>query len=729
MALNEKTGAHDARYIARIIIALGALIYALSLFMSIRTLFDNEADLLPQAQLICDNSADAVDVRLINTTHTLSTIAITATGAGAQSYEGYIDALRDCDFGYDSMGVISREGTLYSVDHAPYHIDSPDEYISQLISGENTPSGSVSTEYSYPEGNRVIMCAIDLPDSAPVTGVIYGLMEPDRFGEAVLDDYLFRDYITVLDAQGDALFCTVPMNELLLAGDETLDAAICGVFGGSEQLITWNDYILVSSRLSYNDWRLVRMIPRAEIDVSDNRPTVIFSLILQTALFVFMCVKLQGVSRKYTISSDELRRSGIDTATGISNYTGFVADARKLIDANPPQRYALIYMCSDQHTTYALAHSTGDSHLLQEDIARMLRSECDIGELCAHINASSFMLLLRYSNTADAMFRIKDINTHLLNSSGQRLQFHYGIYIINEKTLEVEEMTQRALRAAQRVMRHGDLAGVFDTELYQRGLREEDMLRSASGALAAGEFEVRYRPVRDINTKQTVAAEAVAVWHRPDGSELLSRDYMPLFIQNGIMGPIFMFILEHAMQEMSALKAAGHRPGRVIFRIAPDSVFDGTFIPQIERLLRKYQIDPSTLEVIFDEELIQAEPRLAINVVRQLSADGFKVCLNLYSGSTTSMYMFDNVRFDTMRLSRTFIDYIFSTDNAEKAIGGIANMVRSLGSNVLAEGDIHHDMRTVLRACGINICQNLTPDTAPGDNFCRLDEVTTPYQE
>ena len=99
----------------------------------------------------------------------------------------------------------------------------------------------------------------------------------------------------------------------------------------------------------------------------------------------------------------------------------------------------------------------------------------------------------------------------------QKINLYYGVYTIEDRGMSVDLMCDRANLALRTVKGNSNRAyAVYNDELHQVVLSEQQLTNSMEEALLQRQFEVYYQPVVDLNTGDVVSAEALVRWNHPE---------------------------------------------------------------------------------------------------------------------------------------------------------------------------------------------------------------------
>ena len=674
-----------------------------------------------------DNDAQILDERVNGEIARLDSIGKLLSKTDEHTYNDYISLLRglmaSSDNKYRRMGIIAPNYVIYTTAGDPYPLEEADISIQELMDLHSGTYGLLSPAYTdKQDGTEIILFGVSLPSGGRVPGTLYAVMTMDDFVEAIMGDMLSRS-LCVTEQSGATIYATASMLELT-GGDnaESFQKALLSSTRDSFSTQQWNKYALTTTQLGFNGWILTELTPQSSIWDSEMFVSIGALAVNMALLIALIAVVSYKLFRRARGSENLVREAGIDRLTGINNILGFASSAKALLAHSNNQHYALIVMSTDAQEVLGPQFGYEAGRHILEDIARTLSAECESGELCARMDGSQFALLLRFSDTADIFLRIKALNSHIMTLCPMRVRMHYGIYVPNNQSEDLNQMLERASEVLRRVTRKGDMVGLYDDALHQKHMRDDALLNRAPGALTGGEFEVKYIPLRDINTMEVRGAEAVTFWRQPDGTSLAPSEYMPLLVRNAMTQPLNAYILEHVCSALCDEAKAGRTAGRVLISLSRESLVDGMLVPNLRKLSRQYGIKGERLEILISESLLTGDDGLMANVIKQLRDEGIRICVTDFGSGSTSLRIFGDMTVDSIRLSRRFIERSGSDERGRRMLVSLGKMAASFDTQIYAAGNFNHDQLELLKTCGCTRVERLhAGDT--DNNFCALSEI------
>lgn len=163
-----------------------------------------------------------------------------------------------------------------------------------------------------------------------------------------------------------------------------------------------------------------------------------------------------------------------DRLTGLYSKEFFYQRVKEILLHHPDREYDII--CSDVEN-FKLINDVfgipaGDRLLC--GLADMYTSLVGERGICGRFNADQFACLLERSvQYTDEMFMEAGVRVHTL-SSAKNVIMKWGIYSIEDRTISVEQMCDRALLAARSIKgQYGKYFAAYDDQLRNQLLREQ----------------------------------------------------------------------------------------------------------------------------------------------------------------------------------------------------------------------------------------------------------------
>ena len=204
-------------------------------------------------------------------------------------------------------------------------------------------------------------------------------------------------------------------------------------------------------------------------------------------------------------------------------------------------------------------------------------------------------------------------------------------------------------------------------------------------ALAQGELAAAFQPKVALRSGVVTGVEALARWHRPDGSVLLPDLFIPLAEATGLILPLTAVILQQSFAACRRWQLR-HPTCGVAVNISPLALANPALPDQIEDMLRRAELPPSALIAEITESMIIADPVLAAEVLTRLRIKGIGLAIDDFGTGHSSLLSLMRLPFTELKIDRSFVAACETDMEAWKIIRATVSLAHELGMSVVAEG-------------------------------------------
>ncbi|MGA0612403.1 bifunctional diguanylate cyclase/phosphodiesterase [Caldimonas sp. KR1-144] len=327
-----------------------------------------------------------------------------------------------------------------------------------------------------------------------------------------------------------------------------------------------------------------------------------------------------------------------DALTGLPNRTELRRRLEAAIERAASGRPgALLYIDLDRfkEVNDSLGHPVGDA--LLRVVTQRLASLVREADAIARLGGDEFVVVQSsVQERADAAGLAARIVDAL--SAGYELDGHHvvigasvGICLIGAADDDPDRLLSRADLALYRAKSEGrGRFCFFDGEMEQRMQARRALECELRDALDKNEFELVYRPLRELHTGRAVAAQAAPRWNHPQRGPVAFDEFAFLADEIGLAGRI----MGWAVQRACADAQAWPRCPRLVLPMASSWVERGDALAVVRSALQRFELAPQRLELSFDEALLLRDTPRAVRLLRELRALGVRVAIARFgSGS------------------------------------------------------------------------------------------------
>jgi diguanylate cyclase (GGDEF)-like protein len=248
--------------------------------------------------------------------------------------------------------------------------------------------------------------------------------------------------------------------------------------------------------------------------------------------------------------------------------------------------------------------------------------------------------------------------------------------------------------APEKLLRNADLAlyrakedgrGTFrffeaamDEHMQSRRSMEQDLRK----ALPAGEFELHYQPVVNLQTSAISGFEALIRWNHPDRGLISPAAFIPLAEESGFIVPLGEWVIRQAC--VTAAKWPEHL--HVAVNISASQFRSAGLMQVIVGALAASGLKPTRLEIEITETVLLQDKAATLAILHQLRALGVRIAMDDFGTGYSSLTYLQCFPFDKIKIDRSFVKDITDNAGSLNIVRAVAAMANGMGMTATAEG-------------------------------------------
>jgi diguanylate cyclase (GGDEF)-like protein/PAS domain S-box-containing protein len=430
---------------------------------------------------------------------------------------------------------------------------------------------------------------------------------------------------------------------------------------------------------------------------------VIYTRLSQLDGYAATIVSIFDVTERRRIEQRMAYMARHDELTGLANRAHCREHLRQILEAegsNETVTMALVDLDHFKAVNDTYGHHLGDA-LLTEAACRM-RELVPPDALLSRIGGDEFAVIFRKSTRTQAEIVSRSIITALSQPfQVQGNVLHIGATVgfatspydstEPETLMRYADLALYAAKAEKRGTCRGFESGM-DAAAQEKTRLEIDFRE----AMRAGQLEVQYQPIVDIETGDVECYEALLRWRHPTRGMVSPDIFIPLAEEIGLIDAVGRFVLHTACRE------ARNWPERIKLsvNVSPLQFRNGNLISTVINALTSANLPPERLELeITEAVLMEKGPRPAA-IIRNLRAFGIAISLDDFGTGYSSLSYLLSYPFTKIKIDKSFILNLESEDSSRAVIRAVIGLGRSLGMTVTAEGIESETVREYLREEG-----------------------------
>ena len=218
----------------------------------------------------------------------------------------------------------------------------------------------------------------------------------------------------------------------------------------------------------------------------------------------------------------------------------------------------------------------------------------------------------------------------------------------------------------------------MDEHMQSRRSMEQDLRK----ALPAGEFELHYQPVVNLQTSAISGFEALIRWNHPDRGLISPASFIPLAEESGFIVPLGEWVIRQAC--VTAAKWPEHL--HVAVNISASQFRSAGLMQVIVGALAASGLKPTRLEIEITETVLLQDKEATLAILHQLRALGVRIAMDDFGTGYSSLTYLQCFPFDKIKIDRSFVKDITDNAGSLNIVRAVAAMANGMGMTATAEG-------------------------------------------
>ncbi|MBD5130437.1 MAG: EAL domain-containing protein [Ruminococcaceae bacterium] len=319
-----------------------------------------------------------------------------------------------------------------------------------------------------------------------------------------------------------------------------------------------------------------------------------------------------------------------------------------------------------------------------EHISHTLGSYCNENQYFLNLRSDVFMVVTECPDDDYPRRFIDGLEELMSVYKNVTLRFSYGVYLTEDKTMELRRLEDRAAMA-RRTAKAGAFSNIvfykeqFKDSLYNIKFIEENLWK----AIEEHQFLMYLQPKYSISKNKIIGAEALVRWRNPERGMIFPDQFIPVIEENGSIVQVDHYIWSRACMFIRRCIDAGIEPCPVSVNVSRVHL-RGDECPQIlSDMVRLSGIPGELLEL----EITETADDLQISrQTERLKESGFKLLMDDFGSGYSSLNVLLETPFDVIKLDKRFMENMMTSDKGKNILENVLQMASNLDITVLAEG-------------------------------------------
>ncbi|GJD35620.1 putative bifunctional diguanylate cyclase/phosphodiesterase [Methylobacterium aerolatum] len=378
-----------------------------------------------------------------------------------------------------------------------------------------------------------------------------------------------------------------------------------------------------------------------------------------------------------------------DGLTGLANRRRFLEEVERVRLLAGPELSAVLLIDLDRFKPVndLYGHAAGNAVLCA--VADRLNALLPPGGVAARLGGDEFALLVPLSHGTEGLSRlaqsvIASIAAPIHWSQNElKVGATVGVAAVTRDYVDADAI----LHAADLAMYQGKKEGRGTYRFFRSAMDEELRARARleaelRTAIECGAIEPFYQPVVALPGKAIVGVEVLARWRHPERGLIPPTEFIPVAEETGMISELSYSLIRRACLD------ARDWPAHLVLavNIAPHQFQDVWLAERILAILTETGFPPGRLEVEITESALIQDLEATRATLTSLQRLGVRIALDDFGTGYSSLYHLRELKFDKLKIDRSYVDAITMSDERAKLVDAIIKLGSSLGLATTAEG-------------------------------------------
>ena len=379
-----------------------------------------------------------------------------------------------------------------------------------------------------------------------------------------------------------------------------------------------------------------------------------------------------------------------DVLTGLANRALFQERLQQALSlAERGHGFAVLCLDLDRFKAVndTLGHPIGDALLCA--VAERLRDAVRESDTVARLGGDEFAIVQLEVNdsseTAAVARRIAQSISQTFQLEGHEVSIgtSIGIALAPGDSLHPVQLMRCADLALYRSKQEGrGTWRFFESSMDAIATERRAMEADLGCALSLGQLELHYQPLLCSRSRRLTGFEALLRWFHPTRGTVPPSEFVAVAEEVGIIAEIGAWVLRQACAD--AATWPDHL--RVAVNLSTRQFRGRLLVTTVADALRISGLPPDRLELEITESVPLQQDRETLSTLQDLHALGARVALDDFGTGYSSLSYLRSFPFDTIKIDRSFVGDLQSSDKSVAIIRGIIGLATNLQMNVTAEG-------------------------------------------
>lgn len=373
---------------------------------------------------------------------------------------------------------------------------------------------------------------------------------------------------------------------------------------------------------------------------------------------------------------------------------------------------ALLFLDLDDFKTVndSLGHLAGDELLVH--VAERLRQHLRASDTPARIGGDEFALLLGDARGVEGAGGVAE---RLLGELAKPIAVGQTDVLVRAS---IGIVVARPGQTAGELLRNADIAmywakqcgghryQVFEPQMHEAALTRLELKADLERAFQAGEFDLAFQPIVDLESGRVVALETLLRWTHSTRGTVAPAEFIRIVEETGLINDIGLWVLEQACAQTRAWQVSvpGQAQLSVYVNLSARQILRSQCTEEVARTLFETGLSPSHVVLEITESTLMEDVEGVSARLTELRGLGLRIAIDDFGTGFSSLGYLQRFPVDELKIAKEFVDAVVDSRRT-RLVEAIIALARSLDLGTVAEGIEQTEQRDRLLGLGCTLGQ------------------------
>jgi diguanylate cyclase (GGDEF)-like protein len=227
---------------------------------------------------------------------------------------------------------------------------------------------------------------------------------------------------------------------------------------------------------------------------------------------------------------------------------------------------------------------------------------------------------------------------------------------------------------------------LFEPSMIEQSIAKTRITNELKLAIERHEFLVYFQPVIDLQTGETIGAEALVRWDSPRGM-ISPGVFIPAAEDSGLILHIGNWVLRESCQQIAdKLKAGWRSDFDVHVNVSVRQLIQSDFYEQLTIILQETGLPPHNLTLEITESCLVTQSEVVASLIKRVRQLGVSIAIDDFGTGYSSLAYLHQFDFDYLKIDQSFIARMLENVQDEAIVAAIISMASGFKVQLVGEG-------------------------------------------